>query len=312
MDFIKSIYLAKHAGLEISKRVFKKKWGREKFLRKKLLSRQEANDLIYDRIQAGEPFMVARLGAMETNFIKKINSDCTKPDMKIKESLDNLCNNAGFFPHDLEHGLQYVKVMREAMAEVDLSGVTNWIMEDYLLKTYSKSDKFTWLGSIEPFSAERPWTRALEGKKVLVIHPFAATIEKQYARRELLFENEDILPKFELKTVKAVQTIAGTKDERFETWFDALEYMYQEAMKIDFDVAIIGCGAYGYPLAAKIKQAGKIAIHLGGVTQILFGIKGSRWEGIRSYRERMNEYWVKPDEDEKPQGSSKVEGGCYW
>ena len=46
-------------------------------------------------------------------------------------------------------------------------------------------------------------------------------------------------------------------------------------MKFDFDVALIGCGAYGFPLAAKLKTAGKQAIHLGGVLQALFGIKGA-------------------------------------
>ena len=49
-----------------------------------------------------------------------------------------------------------------------------------------------------------------------------------------------------------------------------------------FDVAIIGCGAYGMPLAAMLKQAGKQAIHLGGATQLLFGIKGKRWEEIKT------------------------------
>lgn len=46
------------------------------------------------------------------------------------------------------------------------------------------------------------------------------------------------------------------------------------AMKINFDTAIIGCGAYGMPLAAQIKNAGRQAIHLGGAVQLLFGIKG--------------------------------------
>ena len=41
--------------------------------------------------------------------------------------------------------------------------------------------------------------------------------------------------------------------------FDALNYMYNEAMKKNFDVAIIGYGAYGFPLVA---------------TQLLFGIIG--------------------------------------
>ncbi len=25
-----------------------------------------------------------------------------------------------------------------------------------------------------------------------------------------------------------------------------------------------------------------------------------------------NEYWVNPDESEKPKNLDKVEGGCYW
>ena len=129
---------------------------------------------------------------------------------------------------------------------------------------------------LEPWFADDPWTQALAGKKVLVIHPFDELIQEQYAKREQLFPQKNILPEFKLITLKAVLTIAGSKDERFDTWFDALDYMCSEADKIDFDVAIIGCGAYGYPLAAHIKRSGKIAIHLGGVTQALFGIKGKR------------------------------------
>ena len=115
-------------------------------------------------------------------------------------------------------------------------------------------------------------------KKVLVIHPFEKSIQEQYKKRVMIFPNSQILPEFELKTLKAVQTLCGEQDERFETWFDALDYMYEQALNIDFDVAIIGCGAYGMPLASKLKNAGKQAIHLGGATQLLFGIKGYRWE----------------------------------
>ena len=91
--------------------------------------------------------------------------------------------------------------------------------------------------------------------------------------------------------------------------------MYKEAMKLDFDIAILGCGAYGLPLAAKIKQAGKQAIHLGGVTQILFGIKGKRWEEMEDYRyikNLMNDAWVYPNVQDTPKNAKIVEGGCYW
>ena len=48
--------------------------------------------------------------------------------------------------------------------------------------------------------------------------------------------------------------------------------------KEDFDICLIGAGAYGFPLAAYVKRKGKKAVHLGGALQLLFGIKGSRWE----------------------------------
>ena len=82
---------------------------------------------------------------------------------------------------------------------------------------------------------------------------------------------------------------------------------------IDFDVAIIGCGAYGFPLAAHAKKLGKIGIHLGGVTQLLFGIKGSRWENWTHYtelRKNNGKDWVYANEI--PKDYKKIENGCYW
>ena len=127
-----------------------------------------------------------------------------------------------------------------------------------------------------------------------------------------MFDNLEMLPEFELKTLKAIQTIAGETDDRFSDWFEALEYMRDEAMKIDFDVAIIGCGAYGFPLAAMLKRAGKCAIHMGGATQYLFGIKSKRGENHEFIKSLFNDNWVRPSEKETPKNKNLVEGGCYW
>ena len=81
-----------------------------------------------------------------------------------------------------------------------------------------------------------------------------------------------------------------------------------EIDKADFDVALIGCGAYGFPLAAHCKRIGKQGIHIGGSLQLYFGIKGKRWDNHGLY----NEFWVSPDESEQPKNLSRVEGGCYW
>ncbi|RZL38762.1 MAG: hypothetical protein EOP00_28310 [Pedobacter sp.] len=153
---------------------------------------------------------------------------------------------------------------------------------------------------------------ALKGKKVLVVHPFAETIEKQYAKRNLIFENK-LLPDFTLKTIKAVQSAANEKSA-FDNWFDALESMKQQIDNEDYDICIIGCGAYGFPLAAHVKRMGKKAVHLAGATQLLFGIKGRRWEEfvVWPYQNLFNENWVRPAAAEKPSNAVVIEGACYW
>jgi hypothetical protein len=88
--------------------------------------------------------------------------------------------------------------------------------------------------------------------------------------------------------------------------------MKDEVAAKQFDVAIIGCGAYGFPLAAHVKRLGKQAVHLGGATQILFGIRGNRWDKHPAISSLYNEHWVRPDVTEKPSGAEKVEGACYW
>ena len=134
--------------------------------------------------------------------------------------------------------------------------------------------------------------------------------------------NKDILPIFELKTIKAIQSVADNKVP-YKDWFEALKWMEDEICKTDFDICILGCGAYGLPLAAYIKRLGKKAIHLGGGSQLLFGIKGKRWDNNNyhwknlpqlntNYSSLYNEYWVRPSQNEIPDSALKVEGACYW
>ena len=162
------------------------------------------------------------------------------------------------------------------------------------------------LDDLQPYHHADPWSEALAGKTVLVIHPFTKSIQAQYQKRSLLFDDPRVLPDFELKTITAVQSIAYNTSSVYSTWFDALDHMCDQMTSTAFDVAIIGCGAYGFPLAAFAKRLGKQAIHLGGATQLLFGIKGKRWGEIG------NEHWTRPLTEEHPQGFDKVEGGCYW
>jgi hypothetical protein len=183
--------------------------------------------------------------------------------------------------------------------------------EEYL-KEYFKQAKRVTLPSMEPYFSINPWTHALKGKKVLVVHPMVETFKKQWLIKDKIWP-DGMMPDFELLTFKAVQTVAGEKSE-FNNWFEALEWMKKEISKIEFDICIIGCGAYGFPLAAHVKRMGKKAIHMAGATQLLFGVRGKRWETdpYQPFTNFMNEHWVRPGLTETPKNANQVEGACYW
>ena len=281
----------------------------------KIQTAEEINIYIRNLILSGKPFLAGLFGATELSCVRTFDFEVSS---KYDKVLSQMKMWSGFFPSEKEMGFNFKNLMMKSIPSADVMGIWMLPFEEYYLNKYGKTDlKTTYLFDLEPWSSpENPWSAALKGKKVLVIHPFAETIKFQYQNRVNLFPGTEILPEFELKILKAVQTVAGTKDDRFDSWFDALDWMYQEAIKIDFDVAIIGCGAYGFPLAAKLKQVGKQAIHLGGATQLLFGIKGKRWDektGTYEYVQKFfNDAWVYPSDEDKPKAANKVEGGCYW
>lgn len=288
-------------------------------------NKQYANNLIYRTLIANEPCMIARFGSTEMlclmNYIgvknpklfKNYKSYCkslTPPWWWEASTIEQIQKWSGFFPGKIDKIEQFCELMLNDISHVDILG--SWLNQESFFNEELGNAKKVVLEDLEPFFSSNPWTRALEGKKVLVVHPFAETIERQYLKRELLFEN-NLLPKFELITIKAVQSIAGVKTE-FADWFEALESMKNKINKTDYDICIIGAGAYGFPLAAHVKRMGKKAIHLAGVTQLLFGIKGKRWEHyiVWPYTNLYNEYWVRPGENEKPKNVQSVEEACYW
>ena len=82
--------------------------------------------------------------------------------------------------------------------------------------------------------------------------------------------------------------------------------------RMDHTEKTIGAGVYGIPLAVFIKLLCKKAIHLGGCTQMLFGVYGRRWAINPDFQNIINEYWIKPSHNEKPRNAGKVENACYW
>ena len=222
-------------------------------------------------------------------------------------------NNAGFFNGNHKAFSKFADLFLDSAKQIDILGT--WMENEYVIENKLSYSKVKLL-HLEPYFAKNPWSKYLEGKKVLVVHPFKKSIESQYERKELLFDNPNILPKFRsLTVIKSVQSIGGNNCG-FNDWFEALHHMEEQIDAIDYDVALIGCGAYGMPLAAHCKKKGKQAIHLGGALQLMFGIRGKRWDEqykICRYEKMLaNPSWIRPIQEETPISAQNIENACYW
>jgi len=282
---------------------------------RQILFDREGNDRISELIRTNSPLMVSRLGSVELSclrfYLEKRQNSIRPYTGKIRTRMSD---NAGFFPVDDRSLDAFSELYLRGIGQVDLMGVWFNPYEDVICNTCCPGAELADFDCLEPFRFTKPWSRMLAGRTVLVVHPFAKSIQNQYReKRRLLFGDPEVLPDFELKTISAVQSIAGAP-VNFATWFDAYRSMCDELERTGFDVCIIGAGAYGLPLAAFAKQLGRQALHLGGVTQILFGIKGRRWEQLypESTAQLFNEHWVRPLPSETPPDKDRVENGCYW
>lgn len=271
----------------------------------------EGGRFIRELLRTRRSMMVARFGSVEIKGVLYPHIPWPLRNLARKRVFSSMQNNAGFFSISEDSVKDFSKLMLEDIQCLDVLG--SWRAEEIVLCKSLKGVVKVQLDALEPYYSAYPWTEELAGRKVLVVHPFNKTIEHQYFdSRQNIFADKRILPEFKnFQTLKAVQTIAGNRVE-FDSWFSALDSMKAAINEIDFDVAIIGCGAYGFPLAAHVKRMGKQAVHLGGATQILFGIKGKRWDNNPTISKMYNRYWVRPAPEDIPINNGMVEDGCYW
>lgn len=266
---------------------------------------------IVELLLGDKPCMISRFGSTELQTLSYSRYFPLSWPLK-KRTYYNIQYASGFFPVTHKNLKRFYQLYKEDVKQLDL--LISWRIEEFLFKEWLKNVSVVRKTTLDSFyEHEHPWTYALKGKHVLVVHPFAETIEKQYGEhRGYLFANKEVLPEFaNLETVKAVQSIAGNP-VGFDSWFDALEWMKQEIDKKDFDIALLGCGAYAMPLAAHIKRCGKKAVHMGGILQFLFGIKGKRYIEYPATAKYINDLFVYPLDSDKPKLANVVEGGCYW
>jgi hypothetical protein len=244
-----------------------------------ILNNDDGNALISNCIKENIRINVGRVGFVELSACAWNNY--TKGEFSLGDpQIEMAQNNAGVYG-SISDVVSFCQHYQDAIANCNIQ--VSWEMgpdRDRLQDCFFESCKYAHFirnRSVEPFFFSDPWSKELEGKKVLVIHPYSKSIQKQYENRDLLWKNKNVLPSFDLSTYKSVQSIAKTGPH--SGWLESFNLMKKDIMYLDFDIALLGCGGYGMPLAHFISEGlNKSAIYVGGGLQILFGIKGKRWD----------------------------------
>jgi hypothetical protein len=238
----------------------------------------------------------------------------------------NMSVNAGIFPVTDEVIDDWVKHMiTEVLPEMD--GMAEWYpmgtYESQILNMFSGKSKRFPARSLEPYyESEKStrWTMRIPDKtKVAVVSPFAASITSQWAKQAEIWPTTPVWnANIELIPIKAYYNPYLSPDKTWPNeverggWRAAIAYLTKAVVESGAKIAVIGIGALSLPLCASLKKHGISAIHNGGATQILFGIKGRRWTTHNVISGFFNSAWVEPTPEEIPSNKHVVEGGCYW
>lgn len=241
---------------------------------------------------------------------------------------ENLERYSGIFPATQKSLQEWISLYKDSLGQISeepivagwFQGLASFEM-NLFHQTCPKAPHIP-LRCLEPYyvNPELRWTTLLKEKRVAVISSFSKTILKQIPNAKQIWgENaETLLPS--TTTWIPIQSgfppsIAKGRCEwptQCTTWQTVLDWLESQVIEAKPDICLIGCGAFGMMLGARLKQKGIACVVMGGAIQVLFGIKGQRWQTHPVISKFWNDSWVWPLEEETPGGSKKIEGGCYW
>jgi hypothetical protein len=149
---------------------------------------------------------------------------------------------------------------------------------------------YSYIESVSPFLND--FKIFAENKKVLIVSPFSESIKFQYHRKDFILKDY-IFPNFELITYDTPVTYNNDNDTlnhiESDNWIEQCQKMEDDIMKLNFDIALLSCGSYAMYLGNAIsKKMNKKAIYIGGVLNVMFNIRGKRYEGDVNYNNIKN------------------------
>lgn len=304
-----------------------------------ILNFHEINDLLYNKISNNESFSCLRIDNTAGYVL-----DCLLKDQNPSNQFynENTLIEGGIFPNTLDYAINVVlKQTLDVMLRCDILGfvdISNEIRKGEIKFKYGEKPMFfnpdyfvmdpaALLGHAKAhFNLDAPavpWTKALKGKKVLIISTHSDTIKHQWKNIDSIWgSNRDIIAPFEL--VDCIRSpYHPSMDNRqplnCSHYMESVESIKNVIDTYDYDVLLSGSTTSSPFYVDHAKSKGKIGIQTGGTIQLFFGILGYRWTEVPGYSEwhkMYNEHWMYALESDEAQNRKNHIGletnFAYW
>jgi hypothetical protein len=267
------------------------------------------DNLYIKRVIESNPFFIGRIAGCE---LKVINPSI----LDLKE----LENNAGIHIKNNESLDIYTKKLLEAydnctiIAEWEQSGKVfahTGVGQQFIAHRTPHIPKINAI-ALEPYYFKDSWMESLKGKRLLIVHPFAKTFQKQVKNLKDIFPDRQWFEDCTFQFIQPPLTLAGNHQgtdwqEHYKKFIESLKNVE------DFDIALVAAGGYGMLIANYIyKNLNRSVMYIGGALQIFFGVIGKRWFDNKDIMKLVNDDWIRPIKEDKPPNFTNVEKGCYW
>jgi hypothetical protein len=233
-------------------------------------------------------------------------------------------DQSGVFPANSAFYREFAAFYADRMRELDCIGLSMDSLRPSLeiIRFYSFTADLIRYHDQEPDRSvpaddSRCYLPHFAGRRVLIVSPYAQALRDRAERDtfEAVWTNTG-KRWFEPATVDAVEFPYGFAREtqrHFGTCLDLLDDIKARVQQHEFDVALIGAGALGIPIASHVKSLGKVGLSLGGALQVIFGVIGHRWRRSAHWRERyINEAWVDVPAKYRPDPGETDASMNYW
>jgi len=291
-----------------------------------ILNLEQSNKFIIKLLENDKSFFISRVGVGPETIVPCYFKIYNKIDNLPSSLLNKLDNNNGIYTKNDDNKknnniIEFCKLYINAVNESTCLAAWDKLMlqEQEILRNKNCAQLI--FSILEPFYCclenINPWSHKLLGKKVLIVNPFVESFKKQLNNNFQIFKDPNkkiFLDGQEFVFYKSYVTTAG--NHLHSSWIETFDIMCNDISKLDFDIALLGCGGYGLPLSNYIhKKLNKSVIYVGGGLQLLFGVMGKRWEDNDMWKKIIRENdtkFIRPSGDEILKNKERVEGGCFW